>query len=154
MDEKRFLIVKHGHSFLFLLLFSMNLFIRRLFLMYVHYEALAGADSEVGFDPFTLNWKLANEAALSLNIVAVAGILASFWRKDIYPKFWPFFALVFALSVLYSSGFMMAYMTGFHFILLSIMLINSYGLFALVFLRKKWDSIDPVDSGMGAEKNE
>jgi hypothetical protein len=93
--------------------------------MYVHYEALAGADSEVGFDPFTLNWKLANEAALSLNIVAVAGILASFWRKDIYSKFWPFFALVFALNVLYPSGFMMAYMTGFHFILFSIMLINS-----------------------------
>lgn len=122
--------------------------------MYVRYKALAGADSELGFDPFTLNWKTANEAALTLNLAAAAGIITSFWVKDIYPKFWPFFALVFAVNVLYPSGVLMAYMTGFHFIPLCIMLINSYGLFALVFLRKKWDLMEPLDAGMGAEKND
>jgi hypothetical protein len=132
----------------------MNFFIRRLFLMYVHFKALSGADSEVGFDPFTLNWKMANEAALSMNIIAVAGILASFWRKDIYPKFWSFFAFVFALNVLYPSGVLMVYMTGFHFMLLSIMLINSYGLFALIFLRKQWGLVPPVDPDSGAQNNE
>ncbi len=132
----------------------MNLFIRRLFLMYVHYEALAGDDSEVGFDPFTLNWKMANGAALWLNVAAVAGVIASFWVKDLYPRFWPFFAFVFALNVFYPSGVMMAYMTGFHFILLSIMLINGYGLFTLVFLRKRWGLTGPEDAGVGAEKNE
>jgi hypothetical protein len=154
VDEKRFLIVKHGHSFLFLFLFLVNLSIRRLFLMYVHYEALAGADSEVGFDPFTLNWKMANAAVLSLNLAAAAGILASFWMTDIYPRFWPFFSLVFALNVFYPSGVMMAYMTGFHFILLSIMLINSYGFFSLLFLRKKWGLVQPVNPDIGAENNE
>lgn len=153
MGPKTFLAFKHGHSFLFLFIFLVNSFADRLFLKYERFEALAGSDSQISFDPFLFNWKTLNEAVLILNLAAVLGILVSFGVKQTYPKFWLFFAFVFLINLIYPSGMWMVDLPGFHFVPVSIIVINGYGLFTLVFLRTQGTLVKPANPNEGAEEN-
>lgn len=147
-DEKKF-ILKHLHSLVLLFIFLVNSLADRLFLKYVHFQDLAGAESGLGFDFFEFNWNQVNHVLLVFNLIAVTGILCSFAVKQVYWKFWPFFVPIFCANLFYPSGMWLLHLPRFHFVPVSIILMNGYGLLMLLFLRKKKSGAQTVDPPPG-----
>jgi hypothetical protein len=145
MGDRTLFSAKNCHSLAFLFLLFLDLKGEGLFFKYMQFKAMAGAESELDFDPFTFNWKLVNVIFLALNGAGMAAVLAGFFLKDFYRLFRLPGAFLFFLNVLYPSAVVMLFGTGFHFIPFSVMLLNGYGFLALGFFKNKWGLIQPVE---------
>ncbi len=124
------------HSCFYILLLLYDLGCGKLFVQYVHFMALAGADSEIGSDPWTLDWRLVSKILLIINWAALGAILLGFLNRGFFRKIGTTLAFVFLANALYPNAVAL-FMSGFYLILLWGIVFNGYAFGVLLFFREK-----------------
>src|SRR5690349_22994167 len=103
MGERRFPVLHHSHSLVFLFLLTWDILGGGFFLKLVHFRALSGWESELSFDSLASNWRWVNEVFLFLNGTALAGVFLSFFVEGLYRFYGQALALLFLADLAYPN---------------------------------------------------
>lgn len=135
---------RHGHSIAFLSLLGFDMVGCFYFVELVHFRALSGWESELGFDSLTFNWKLISTLVVLLDTVAATEVALSFWIEGLYRLYGLSLAVFFMMNVVFPFAAAFPYVRGFSFILALGMVLNGWAFVILAFLKRKTGLIDPI----------
>ncbi len=107
------------------------------FLKLLHFRALSGWTDEIAFDSLTFHWATMNAVLFFLDGAALAGLLSSYFLRDLYRSWGWAVALVFLVNSVYPWCLALHYVRSFHFILFLGMVMNGSAFGVLAFLKRR-----------------
>lgn len=135
---------RHAHSAAFLALLGFNMIGCSYFLQLVHFRALSGWESELGFDSLTFNWKLISTLVILLDGLAATEVALSFWIEGLYRLYGLSLGVFFLMNVVFPFAAACPYVRGFSFILALGMVLNGWAFVTLTFLKRRTGLVDAL----------